>query len=205
MATSYIDVIDRAQYRVTDYDVLKRAFQDHYSLMERYLMSAVSDFGPYCVFDLSDRNEHEKVFNADLDDECMEIIALGISYYWLSSRALSSELMANRMNAKEYSFFSPANLLGQVRELRDAVQSEFRRAMVLYTYRHGDISNPMKPTVRITAGTTSNPETAPEPESPESPDIPESSEPGNSGTVPGDGGDSDTQDGSGSITSDEGV
>ncbi len=200
MATSYIDVIDRAQYRVMDYDVLKRAFQDHYSLMERYLMSAVSEFSPHCVFDLSDRNDKEKVFNADLDDECMEIIALGISYYWLSSRTLSSELMANRMNAKEYSFFSPANLLGQIRELRDAVQGEFRRAMVLYTYHHGDISNPAKPTVRITVGTTSAPEATPE-----LPGTPESNAPENSGMVPGDGGDSDTQDGSGSITSDEGV
>lgn len=142
MATSYIDVIDRAQYRITDYDVLKRAFQDHYSLMERYMMSAVSDFKPHCVFDLSDRNEDDKCFNADLDDECLEILALGISYYWLSSRALSSELLANKLSSKEYSFFSPAQLLGQVKELRDAVQQEFNRAMVLYTYRHGDITNP---------------------------------------------------------------
>lgn len=171
MATSYIDVIDRAQYRITDYDVLKRAFQDHYSLMERYLMSAVSDFRPHCIYDLTDRNEAEKVFNANLDDECLEILALGISYYWLSSRSLSSELLANRLSTKEYSFFSPAALLGQVKELRDAVQDEFRRAMVLYTYRHGDISNPAMPTARIVVEGAPTPE----PETPEvDTDVPES-------------------------------
>ena len=171
MATSYIDVIDRAQYRITDYDVLKRAFQDHYSLMERYLMSAVSDFRPHCIYDLTDRNEAEKVFNANLDDECLEILALGISYYWLSSRSLSSELLANRLSTKEYSFFSPAALLGQVKELRDAVQDEFRRAMVLYTYRHGDISNPATPTARIVVEGAPTPE----PETPEvDTDVPES-------------------------------
>ena len=174
MATSYIDVIDRAQYRITDYDVLKRAFQDHYSLMERYLMSAVSDFRPHCIYNLSDRNEDEKAFNADLDDECLEILALGISYYWLSSRTLSSELTANRMSAKEYSFFSPANLLGQVKELRNDVQQEFNRALVLYTYRHGNISNPATPTTRIVVETqaTQTPEvpgaSEPEPEAPDS-------------------------------------
>lgn len=183
MATSYIDVIDRAQYRITDYDVLKRAFQDHYTLMERYLMSAVSDFRPHCIYDLTDRNEDEKCFNADLDDECLEILALGISYYWLSSRALSSELMANRMSTKEYTFFSPANLLGQVKELRNDVQQEFQRALVLYTYRHGNIADPATPTTKIVVATQETP-TPEAPESsepePETPDVP-----GDTTEVPG--------------------
>lgn len=191
MATSYIDVIDRAQYRITDYDVLKRAFQDHYTLMERYLMSTVSDFRPHCIYDLTDRNEDEKCFNADLDDECLEILALGISYYWLSSHTLSSDLMANRMNAKEYSFFSPAILLGQIKELRNDVQQEFKRAIVLYTYRHGNISNPSTPTTRITVET----QTAPTPEVPEGsepePETPDSS--GGTTEAPGDS-DSSTDD-----------
>lgn len=180
MATSYIDVIDRAQYRITDYDVLKRAFQDHYSLMERYMMSAVSDFKPYCIYDLSSRNEVEKCFNADLDDECLEILALGISYYWLSSRALSSELLANKLSGKEYSFFSPAQLLGQVKELRDAVQQEFRRALVLYTYRHGDIANPTvaPTTIAVTLPEMETPETETPEEVPEEiPETPESGSP----------------------------
>lgn len=191
MATSYIDVIDRAQYRITDYDVLKRAFQDHYTLMERYLMSAVSDFRPHCIYDLTDRNEDEKCFNADLDDECLEILALGISYYWLSSRALSSELMANRMSTKEYTFFSPANLLGQVKELRNDVQREFQRALVLYTYRHGNIADPAIPTAKIVVETQTTP----------TPEVPEGSEPepeapdisGGTTEVPGDS-DSSTDD-----------
>lgn len=191
MATSYIDVIDRAQYRITDYDVLKRAFQDHYTLMERYLMSAVSDFRPHCIYDLTDRNEDEKCFNADLDDECLEILALGISYYWLSSRALSSELMANRMSTKEYTFFSPANLLGQVKELRNDVQQEFQRALVLYTYRHGNISNPATPTVKIVVATQATP----------TPEAPETSEP-EPETPDVSGGITDVPDGSDSSTDD---
>lgn len=142
MATTYIDVIDRAQYRFIDYDTLKRVFQDHYSLMKRFLMSAVSDFQRHCIFDLSDRNEDDGVFNADLDEECMEILALGIAYYWLSSKTLNSELLANRLSTKEYSFHSPATLLKEVKELRLSVQEEFRDAIVMYTYRNGNIANP---------------------------------------------------------------
>ncbi len=142
MATPYVDVIDRAQFRVTDYDVLKRSFQAQYDLMYKYMLSAVADFAPYCIVDLNDRNEEFSQFNQTLDDECMEILALGIAYYWMSSRTLNSELLYNRLSTKEYSYFSPANLLREVQVLRDSVQQEYRGAIIRYTYRHGDIANP---------------------------------------------------------------
>lgn len=144
MATPYIDVIDRAQFRVTDYDVLKRSFQDQYDLMYKYLLSAVADFAPYCLVDLEDRSEELAQFNQDLDNEVMEILALGVANYWMSSRTLNSELLYNRLSTKEYSYFSPANLLREVQTLRDSVQQEYRSAIVRYTYRHGDIASPGK-------------------------------------------------------------
>ena len=144
MATAYLDVIDRAQFRVTDYDVLKRTFQEQYDLMRNYLLSAVADFAPYCKIDLNDRNDHLARFNQDLDNECIEILALGVSYYWLSSRVLNNELLYNRLSTKEYSYFSPANLLREVQTLRDSVQHEYRGAIIKYTYRHGDVANPDK-------------------------------------------------------------
>lgn len=142
MATPYIDVIDRAQFRVTDYDVLKRTFQDQYDLMFKYLLSAVADFAPYCLIDLDDRSDELAQFNQDLDNECMEILALGVASYWMSSRALNSELLYNRLSTKEYSYFSPANLLREVQILRETVNNEYRGAIIRYTYRHGDIVNP---------------------------------------------------------------
>lgn len=144
MATSYVDVINRAQFRVTDYDVLKLTFQQQYDLMYKYMLSAIADFSPYCKFDLEDRNDDLAQFNQDLDNECIEILALGIAAYWMSSRSLNSELLYNRLSTKEYSYFSPANLLREVQTLRDTVMQEYRSAIVRYTYRHGDIESPNK-------------------------------------------------------------
>lgn len=144
MATAYLDVIDRAQFRVTDYDVLKRSFQAQYDLMYRYMLSAVADFAPYCLIDLNDRDDELAQFKQTLDNECIEILALGIAYYWLSSRVLNNELLYNRLSTKEYSYFSPANLLREVQTLRDSVQQEYRGAIIRYTYRHGDVANPDK-------------------------------------------------------------
>lgn len=144
MATSYVDVINRAQFRVTDYDVLKLTFQQQYDLMYKYMLSAIADFSPYCKFDLEDRDDDLAQFNQDLDNECIEILALGIAAYWMSSRSLNSELLYNRLSTKEYSYFSPANLLREVQTLRDTVMQEYRSAIVRYTYRHGDIESPNK-------------------------------------------------------------
>ena len=142
MATPYVHVIDRAQFRVMDYDVLKRTFQEQYDLMYKFMLSAIADFAPYCLINLDDRNDDLAQFNQDLDNEVMEILALGVAYYWMSSRALNSELLYNRLSTKEYSYFSPANLLREVQTLRDSVQQEFHGAIIRYTYLHGDIVNP---------------------------------------------------------------
>lgn len=142
MATPYIDIISRAQFRVTDYSFLKMKFQMHYDIMHKFLMSAVSDFSPYCLIDLNDRDETLAQFNQDLDDECQEILACGIVSYWMSSKTLNSELLYNRLSTKEYSYFSPANLLREVVELKKTAKQEFDSAIIKYTYRHGNIETP---------------------------------------------------------------
>lgn len=142
MATSYSTVIDRAQFRISDYDALKQTFQMHYSIMKKHLMSAVADFAPYCLLDLNDRDEILAQFNVDLDDECIEILACGVASYWLSSLVMNTDLLQNRLSTKEYSYFSPANLLNNAAALRKETKKEFRSDIIRYTYRHGNIESP---------------------------------------------------------------
>ena len=142
MATSYASVIDRAQFRVSDYDALRQTFQMHYSIMVKHLMSAVADFAPYCQTDLNDRDDALAQFNQDLDDECVEILACGVAVYWLSSLVMNTDLLQNRLSTKEYSYFSPANLLNTASALRKETKKEFRSDTIRYTYRHGNIENP---------------------------------------------------------------
>ena len=142
MPTPYRNIIQRAQFRVTDYEVLKRTFQNQVDMMEEYLLSAVADFAPYCEFDLEDRDEDLFQFNQDLDHDSIQILALGTAAYWMSSKTLNSELLRNKLSTKEYSYFSPANLLGEVQTLRGTMMREFKSAIIRYTYRHGNIVSP---------------------------------------------------------------
>lgn len=140
MATSYSEIYDRALYRFRSYDLAKLANSDLDYVLRRFLDSAVSDFAPVCLVDLNDRDEAAAEFTATLDNEVQEILALGMSYYWLSAQIMDQELLRNALSTKDYTYFSPANLLRESQDLRDSVRKEYRNRIVQYTYHHGDIA-----------------------------------------------------------------
>ena len=45
------------------------------------------------------------------------------------------------MSTKDYTYFSPANLLRESQTLRDSLRKEYRDRIVQYTYHHGDIAS----------------------------------------------------------------
>ena len=134
MATPFTDIYDRAVFRFADYDFLKKDIQTREDILERYLMSAKTDFYRVCKIDLTDCDMETKQFNADLDDETIEILALGISFYWMSYKTLDSKALKNVMNSKEYYYYSPSALLKEVKALRDEIRSEFYSKMRSYSY-----------------------------------------------------------------------
>ena len=144
MPTPFADIYNRAIFRFTDYDFLKQNIQTREDVLERYLMSAKTDFSRICKVDLSDCDMEAKQFNAELDDETIEILALGVSFYWLSHKALDSKSLKNVMNSRDYYYYSPSALLKEVQTLRKSIRQEFRSRMRKYSYLENDLKN-LKP------------------------------------------------------------
>lgn len=140
MATSFTEIYDRAIFRFADYEFLKHDIETREGVLEKYLISAKTEFQRICKVDLSDCDYEKKQFNQDLDDEIIEILSLGIAFYWLSYKALNSELLKNVLNSKDYYYYSPANLLKEVQTLRKTLRSEFNSRMRQYSYNDNDIS-----------------------------------------------------------------
>lgn len=141
MATPFKDIYARAIFRFADYDFLERDLETRQAVLERYLVSAKTEFQRICKTDLSDCDMELKQFNQDLTDEEQEILALGVSFYWLSFKTLNSESLKNVLNSKDYSYYSPANLLEKTKELRTVVRNEFYRAMNRYSYNDGAVKD----------------------------------------------------------------
>ena len=140
MATSFTEIYDRAIFRFADYEFLKHDIETREGVLEKYLISAKTEFQRICKVDLNDCDYEKKQFNQDLDDEIIEILSLGIAFYWLSYKALNSELLKNVLNSKDYYYYSPANLLKEVQTLRKTLRSEFNSRMRQYSYNDNDIS-----------------------------------------------------------------
>ena len=139
MATPFSDIYARAIFRFADYDFLKQTIRDREGVLEQYLVSAKTDFGRICKFDLNDCDMSAKQFNADLGDEEIEILASGIAFYWLSYKAMNSELLKNLLNSKDYYYHSPENLLKEVQTLRKTIRAEFLSRMRKYSYNDNTI------------------------------------------------------------------
>lgn len=140
MATPFTDIYARAIFRFADYEFLKQDIETREGVLEKYLISAKTEFQRVCKTDLGDYDIALKQFNQDLDDEIIEILSLGIAFYWLSYKALNSELLKNVLNSKDYYYYSPANLLKEVQTLRKTLRDEFNSKMRQYSYNDNTIS-----------------------------------------------------------------
>lgn len=140
MATPFTDIYARAIFRFADYEFLKQDIETREGILEKYLMSAKTEFQRVCKTDLGDYDLELKQFNQTLDDEVIEILSLGIAFYWLSYKALNSELLKNVLNSKDYYYYSPANLLKEVQTLRKTLRDEFNSKMRQHSYNENTIS-----------------------------------------------------------------
>lgn len=144
MGTQFSEIYDRAIFRFSDYDFLKQHEAVREDILEKYLISAKTEFQRVCKTDLGDCDMEYKCFNETLDDEVIEILSLGITFYWVSHKALNSELLKNVLNSKDYYFYSPANLLKEVQSLRSTLKDEFQSRMRLHSYNDNTIDT-LKP------------------------------------------------------------
>jgi hypothetical protein len=140
MATQYSDVYNTFLGKVTDYDLPKFEDTEKEDILYGYLKSACVNFKKVCKVDLYDRNDTLEQFNNDLDDEIIDIISELMLVEWLKPKVLSTENLKNCLSTKDFSLFSPANLLKEIRETLKECKQESRRLINNYSFAHADFT-----------------------------------------------------------------
>ena len=126
--TSYDVVYKRFLNSTTDFNL---AELDDYTLnemMKEWLCSAVVKVRTSS--DLS-RDDEDEVFNNDLSDLDIELLAMGMRLCWLDQRINSTEYTNLFVAGKEEKFYSPSSQLSELRSLRADTLREMQQ---LYTY-----------------------------------------------------------------------
>ena len=82
--TEFETIYERAVFKFKDYSFLSTPETIKEKILLHYLLSAIADFQHKCVnVDLTDYDIENERFNIDLSNEIIEILALGVAYYWL--------------------------------------------------------------------------------------------------------------------------
>lgn len=142
MATPYSKIYEAFIFKVKAYDLLMLLEEDREDVLYIYMTSVCrkvfKTVMPYV--DLSDRNEDTKEFNNDIDDDVIDIIAECMITEWLKPQMYSDELLESRLNTKDFTEYSPAKLIEQMRYVYEMSKKESNVIINNYTFSHGDIA-----------------------------------------------------------------
>lgn len=139
MATPYEKVYDRFLIRTTDFNLGEL---DDYTLNEMlkgWLRSAIVNTRTSTA--LSARDDENEVFNNDLTDLDIELLAMGMTLAWLDQYLNSTENVLQFIGGKEEKYYSQANHIEQLRALREDTRLEMKRLHSYGTYANSPYFN----------------------------------------------------------------
>lgn len=132
--TPFADIYDKflTQIRSTSFAQLIQAdFEEEaYNYLSK---SAYLDF-KRCKQDLSDVDLVKKQFNVTLTQEEQWILAYGMVLTWISKTVRDENKLKEKLGTKDYTMYSPANMLKELKDLEKLTAYNFRRLIVSYTY-----------------------------------------------------------------------
>ena len=135
MATPYETIYDRTLAKIQDFELAAMPELDLEDMLHGWLLSAISKFRQ-CKSDLSDRDEKLKVFNNDLDDMEIEILAIMMVREWLAPRLTSVLTVSQFFSDSDQKFYSQAAHLSELQALDNRLKIEAQKLSRDYSYTH---------------------------------------------------------------------
>lgn len=135
--TTNVDVVyKRALSKMREYIFISMDDEDISDVLSTFLKSSESEFER--IYGRPFLREDGR-YSEELSDEVVEILASGMLCYWATSYVADSDKWMNALSTKDYTVFSPANLLKVTSATRDSFVLEFHDKMNRYSYLHGDL------------------------------------------------------------------
>lgn len=139
MATTYAEVYETFLEKVTDYDLALMLEADAKSLMYGYLKQAIVRFLESCTKDLTAVDEYGFTETLDLDE--VDILTEGMVVAWLKPKRNDLDLFKNVLNTKDFTTFSPANLMEKTNDVYVTAETRFISRIKEYSYIHNNVGD----------------------------------------------------------------
>ena len=139
MATAFTDVYSSFLDKVNDYDLADMVQADAQEFMRGLLNQAVIRFLESCKKDLTQTDSSG--FTEDLDLMEIDILTEGMVEAWLKPIRNNLDLLRNTLSTKDFTTFSPANLLDKVSNTYSMAHANFLSRIKEYSFIRNDVGD----------------------------------------------------------------
>lgn len=138
--TKFEDIYARCRGRIRDYDK-ENYTEELFEQSERDLLNlAIDDFCDTCIQDITSYDDELEMFNVQLSRKEQSILSYAMIIHWLEPYIYNSDALKNAMSTKDFSFFSPANLLEKMHNLYDFSIKKFNAEVNAYSFMVNNVS-----------------------------------------------------------------
>lgn len=134
MATPYTDIYNKVTKTLQSYKLASLPQATFENYINVWIDEASSVNFLDCKTDLLDRNETTKQFNQTLTSREQWIITYSVCLSWISLVVSDESLLQNTLGDRDYSTYSPANLLKSLLAVQDVFRQRMKENMELYSY-----------------------------------------------------------------------
>ena len=132
--------------KISEFKFLELEDNNRTEIIDGFRKRATSAFKKNCRVDLFTTGDDVlREYCVDVSeedaDELIDIISEGMVVQWLKPYVYQQELLENVMNTRDYSLYSPAELLLRVGNAYAKAQKDFTQMIREYSYNHGDLSD----------------------------------------------------------------
>ena len=133
--------------KITEYDLLELEDVDREEIVDGYMKRTLANttFKKVIPYDFSGSTDDiAREYNVDIDedvlDEVVDIVSDGMLIQWLKPYVYKQELLENVLNTRDYSLYSPAELLMRVGNAYAKAQKDYMQSIREWSYNHGDLT-----------------------------------------------------------------
>ena len=128
--------------KITEYEFANMTDFGRTSAVDGYMKRAISAFKKICKYDLTTTaDDNVREFFVEIDDgdldEIVDIVSEGMLVQWMKPYVYHQDSLENILNTRDFSSYSPAELLKRVGDAHAAAKKDFIQMMREYSYNHG--------------------------------------------------------------------
>ena len=145
MSVSYDVFAGAFLSKITEYTFMQLAEENRTAIVDGFLKRALPKFAKVCKYDLNVFDDESRTFSADIPaealDEIVDIVSEGLLEQWMKPYVYRQENLENILNSRDFTTYSPAELLMRVGNAHAKVQRDYTNMIREYSYNHGDLSD----------------------------------------------------------------